>query len=103
MLFLGRKTECGVLEQMYRRNDFQMLILYGRRRVGKTTLLNHFSEEKDALFFTGIESKDEENLQEFGREVFLHFHEETPGVTFRSWGDFLSFLTSCLQRKSRKY
>ena len=41
MKFLGRKKECGVLEQMYQRNDFQMLILYGRRRVGKTTLLNH--------------------------------------------------------------
>ena len=75
MIFLGRKTECGVLEQMYQRNGFQMLILYGRRRVGKTTLLNHFSEGKDPLFFTGIESKDEENLQEFGREVFAHFHE----------------------------
>ena len=100
MKFLGRKTECESLEQMYRRNDFQMLVLYGRRRVGKTTLLNHFSEGKDALFFTGIESKDEENLQEFGREVFLHFREETPGVTFRSWGEILSFLTSCLQRKS---
>ena len=79
-----------------------MLILYGRRRVGKTTLLNHFSEGKDPLFFTGIESKDEENLQEFGREVFAHFHEETPGVSFRSWSDLFSFLTSCLRKKSSK-
>ena len=102
MKFLGRKKECGVLEQMYQRNDFQMLILYGRRRVGKTTLLNHFSEGKDPLFFTGIESKDEENLQEFGREVFAHFHEEIPGVSFRSWSDLFSFLTSCLRKKSSK-
>ena len=102
MKFLGRKKECGVLEQMYQRNDFQMLILYGRRRVGKTTLLNRFSEGKDPLFFTGIESKDEENLQEFGREVFAHFHEETPGVSFRSWSDLFSFLTSCLRKKSSK-
>jgi AAA+ ATPase superfamily predicted ATPase len=102
MKFLGRKKECGVLEHMYQRNDFQMLILYGRRRVGKTTLLNRFSEGKDPLFFTGIESKDEENLQEFGREVFAHFHEETPGVSFRSWSDLFSFLTSCLRKKSSK-
>ena len=64
MKFIGRSAELSALDRMYGKNSFEMMILYGRRRVGKTTLLNQFAEGKNVLFYTGVESKDSENLIE---------------------------------------
>ena len=41
MDFIGRQRELDSLEKMYNRTASQMEIIYGRRRVGKTTLLNY--------------------------------------------------------------
>ena len=51
-MFVGREEELGALERLYRKSGFQMVVLYGRRRVGKTTLLDKFSEGKPTLYFT---------------------------------------------------
>lgn len=42
MVFVGRKNELASLEAQYNSNRFELAIVYGRRRVGKTYLLNHF-------------------------------------------------------------
>lgn len=51
--FIGRKNELKSLETAYSKNSFQMCIVYGRRRIGKTTLINEFIREKRAYSFYG--------------------------------------------------
>lgn len=97
MAFIGRERELAVLNRMYRTNGFQMLVLYGRRRIGKTTLLNEFARDKDPIFYTGIESKDDENLRELGNVVFSHFSNGTGAVQFRSYSDLLAYMTACVK------
>lgn len=41
-MFTGREKELARLEQMYQENCFQFAVIYGRRRVGKTTLIAQF-------------------------------------------------------------
>ncbi len=94
MRFIGRKKELAVLERMYQSSGFEMLIMYGRRRVGKTTLLGEFSKGKHPLFYTGIESKDDENLHELGSTVFSHYDPGNEGVRFRSYADVFGYITS---------
>ena len=98
MRFIGRERELLTLEKMYEKNSFQMLVLYGRRRIGKTTLLGRFSEGKDPIFYTGIESKDSENLIELGNTVFSHFNPGAVPVGFRSFSDVLSYITLSIKR-----
>ncbi len=99
MRFIGRSAELGALDRMYGKSSFEMMILYGRRRVGKTTLLNRFSEGKNVLFYTGVESKDSENLIEFGRAVFSHFSNvNAAGIEFRSYQDILTYITDCVKK-----
>jgi AAA+ ATPase superfamily predicted ATPase len=45
-MFVGREKELSDLNEMYEQDKFQLFVLYGRRRVGKTTLLNEFCKEK---------------------------------------------------------
>lgn len=43
-MFLGRKTELKSLNELYCQNGFGMSIIYGRRRIGKSTLIAEFAK-----------------------------------------------------------
>lgn len=66
-MFLGREKELESLEKMYRKQCFQMAVVYGRRRIGKTSLLNEFVKDKDSLYLPAEEVNDSLNLQKFSR------------------------------------
>ena len=62
-MFVGREEELDLLERLYRKKGFQMVVLYGRRRVGKTTLLDEFSKGKPTLYFTAQVQSSAMNLR----------------------------------------
>lgn len=64
-MFIGREHELNKLQQLYGEDKFQMVVLYGRRRIGKTTLISKFIEDKPAIFFTAQEANDVFNLAAF--------------------------------------
>ena len=51
-MFIGRKKELQKLEELYLQDRFQLFVLYGRRRVGKTTFLKEFCKGKNNIFFS---------------------------------------------------
>jgi AAA+ ATPase superfamily predicted ATPase len=61
-MFLGRERELKKLEAMSKSSRFELPIIYGRRRVGKTTLIRKFIEGKRHAFFTSIEGRRQDNL-----------------------------------------
>ena len=68
-MFIGRERELDTLNKLYNEDKFQCVIIWGRRRVGKTTLINEFIKDKDCIYFTGIESTMKENLENFSRSI----------------------------------
>lgn len=63
---IGRTEECSRLERCMMSNSAQLVVVYGRRRVGKTFLINEFFENKFAFKLTGVYGqKREEQLQNF--------------------------------------
>lgn len=48
-MFIGRKRELEQLEKLYANEQFQFPVIYGRRRVGKTSLINQFVKERPML------------------------------------------------------
>lgn len=50
-MFVNREKELQLLEDEYTEESFRFSILYGRRRVGKTTLLKKYIEQKEAIYF----------------------------------------------------
>lgn len=90
-IFIGREKELADLNEMYAQHKFQMFVLYGRRRVGKTTLLNEFCKDKDSIFYSAEQSNEKLNLEKFSVQVF-QFYNETNLETFSSWTNALSYI-----------
>ena len=91
--FVGREEELGALEAAWRRDDFQMAVVYGRRRVGKTTLLRQFCAGKKAVFYTAIKTTAERNAELFGRCVLQALSPDMEGASFASLDSLCHFLT----------
>ena len=68
-MFIGRNSELQQLNTLYKQDKFQCVIIWGRRRVGKTTLINEFCKDKTAIYFTGIESTAKDNLENFSKSI----------------------------------
>lgn len=89
--FIGREKELTDLNGLYAQDKFQLFILYGRRRVGKTTLLNEFCKDKDTIFYSAEQSNNKLNLEKFSSLVFT-FYNENNLEPFSSWGNALSYI-----------
>lgn len=63
--FIVREQEMETLQSEYERDGASLVILYGRRRVGKTTLISEFIEGKEALFFLASEESEAQNRTAF--------------------------------------
>ena len=61
--FIGRNKELNLLNQWYEEDEFQFVTIYGRRRVGKTSIIEQFVKGKRAIFFTAIRTKGDMNLR----------------------------------------
>lgn len=63
--FIDREQEMETLQNEYSRRGSSLVILYGRRRVGKTTLISEFIKDKNALFFLASEESESQSRNNF--------------------------------------
>lgn len=87
-MFIGRKRELNSLNQLYASGKFEFVVIYGRRRVGKTALINEFICKKQAIYFMGVESNARQNLENFSRNILEY------GTGIQADSAFLSFQTA---------
>lgn len=86
-MFIGRDRELTTLNKLYKSNKFEFVVIYGRRRVGKTALINRFIENKNAIYFMGVESNAKQNLENFSKSIIEHttgIETETSFLSFQS-------------------
>ncbi|MEA3357504.1 MAG: ATP-binding protein, partial [Patescibacteria group bacterium] len=85
--FVNRKKELETLEQEYEK-DFSFVILYGRRRVGKTRLIDEFTKDKRTLNFTVDEINDADNIENFQSQLAKFIGKPyLEQVSFSKWQD----------------
>ena len=64
-MFIGREAELKFLNDKYEENGGQLIVLYGRRRVGKTETLREFCKGKPHVFFSCTQTTDPVQLRNF--------------------------------------
>lgn len=83
-MFVARDRELSFLEERYATPSFQMIPVWGRRRVGKTRLLNEFVSGKPCVhFFTAAETTARENLARLSAAILSPYSSDD----VRSWDD----------------
>lgn len=88
---VGRIHEMEQLERLYQSNKFEFLIMYGRRRIGKTTILQEFAKKHQAIFFPAQEKNDALNLLDFSKLVQNYF-DQTFIAPFANWEDAFDYI-----------
>jgi len=91
-MFVSRTEELAALNRLYRKNTFQMAVVYGRRRVGKTTLIREFIKDKQNIFFAAQQANEYLNLQLFSESVYSFFGLPKSTGAFGNWHDAFSFI-----------
>jgi hypothetical protein len=97
--FINRETELSFLERCWSEDSAQLVILYGRRRVGKTALLRRFGDNRPALHYMATRLPEAQQLRELGRELGALVDEPLlAGEGFQSWEQVFAWLASTDRR-----
>lgn len=91
-MFIGRERETKTLEKLYRSDVFEFVVIYGRRRVGKTTLISEFIKDKKAVFYPGIDSNEKQNLEILSASILSVFTGTEVGSVFRDFHEALELI-----------
>ena len=95
-MFVGRKRELSSLEKLYHQQGFGMTVIYGRSRIGKSTLIREFLKDKRAIFYTATKVGKARNLELFCQQVVSLLDPSLTGVSFPSLEAILDFITDRL-------
>ena len=91
-MFIGRNRELATLDNLYKSGKFEFAVIYGRRRVGKTALINQFIKDKKSIYFMGIESNAKQNLENFSNDILEVGAGIQTSTTFLSFQDALEYV-----------
>lgn len=78
-MFIGRKQELQFLEDKYNSKGGQLIVVYGRRRVGKTETLREFCKNKPHIFYSCREISDKLQLRSFSGKLL---RENIPAASY---------------------
>ena len=93
--FRGRVAELNILQKKFDSDEFQMIVLYGRRRIGKTELINEFMrrQKSKCISFTSVEQSEKELLSIMTETVLDELAPEMIGmVNFPSFEKLFEFI-----------
>lgn len=98
-MFIGREHELNTLNKLYNSDKFEFAVIYGRRRVGKTALISEFTKDKDTIFFTGVETNEKQNLDNFSRCIMEYNTGIASGASFNSFQMALEYVFELAKTK----
>lgn len=91
-MFIGREKELKSLQEFYDKEGLGLVVIYGRRRVGKSTLINEFVKDKKSIFYTATKVGCKRNLQLFSKQVIDYFNLGLENVYFESLESSFDFI-----------
>lgn len=97
-MFFGRKKEIDLIRNVFEENN-KAILIYGKRRVGKTTLIKESIKEYDSIYFECLEDTIEKNIDSF---IFAMEKQEIKVPSYVSFNDFIDIF-SYLDTLNKKY
>jgi len=96
--FVDREEELDFLEEKYRSDDFELVLIYGRRRIGKTELIKNFIEGKPSIYCLASLEDKEKQLENITEKIYKHFKGIKPDV--QRWTDLFEYFSEKAEEKT---
>lgn len=87
-MFYCRDEELSKLNKRYNNGQFECVVIYGRRRVGKTALINEFCKGKPAILFSALNSTAMENLEALSKAIYQYKNPDSTGESAPIYRDY---------------
>ena len=92
-MFIDREDEIKALDERWNSQKAEMIVIYGRRRVGKTELIDHFIEKKKGIRLLGRTESEKDNLARFSSNLADFFKDSILKANpFQKWDSLLEYL-----------
>ncbi|MBR4908580.1 MAG: ATP-binding protein [Acidaminococcaceae bacterium] len=99
-MFLCRETELQKLNRRFNKSQMECVILYGRRRVGKTALINEFVKDKPVIYFPALNTNAKDNLTALSKAICAYLYPDTgTAPVYGSFDDAFAEITRITQTK----
>lgn len=97
---IGRESELGLLDKYNKSGKSEFVALYGRRRVGKTSLVRYYFKDKFDFYVTGVldGTKADQEGAFYDALIKYGYSGEKP----KNWKEALNALGAILEKKKRK-
>jgi AAA+ ATPase superfamily predicted ATPase len=104
-MFVGREYYLKKLDAFYHEKTGRIVVLYGRRRIGKSELIHHFCKKKKCLYFEGLEHETTKSqIENFTFSLAEQLNLPHLKMTkFANWNDLFLFITQNVFNKKEKY
>lgn len=100
MKFIDRERELEALDRFWGEKEFQLIVLYGKRRVGKTELIKKFIKDKPHIYFLAQKLSENDNLKILGELVGEYFEDTLlKDFGFKDWLTFFKYLRDKVRGK----
>ncbi|MBQ4406878.1 MAG: ATP-binding protein [Bacteroidales bacterium] len=98
---IGRKSQTAELDEIMKSDAPEFVVIFGRRRIGKTYLINQYYDDKFTFKHTGLASKDKnEQLKNFGESLRRYGSSLCPDP--KDWMEAFALLRTLLENKKSK-
>lgn len=107
MQFVGRNFELSYLDRQYAEPTGSLCIIYGRRRIGKTTLLTHWLESRNhpGFYWLATDSSSAALLRSLSKPVYEMLHGELPPepeYSYFDWDELLREIVRLVKGRNQK-
>ena len=93
--FINRTNELTMLKKQYEQKEAAFVVIYGRRRIGKSTLIQEFCKEKRCISFLATEESENENRNTFKVKVAASLQNQLlHNATVDRWEDIFDVIAS---------
>ncbi|AYJ01119.1 hypothetical protein CWO85_01030 [Candidatus Phytoplasma ziziphi] len=97
-MFIGRKKELEEIENLISTSKFEFALIYGRRQIGKTTILQKIIKKYKGFYFVADRSGLKANLKRLSREI-TNFLKESD-ILFDNFYDLFEFIVKRVNKKN---
>ncbi|RLF60080.1 MAG: ATP-binding protein [Thermoplasmata archaeon] len=102
--FINRDNELNLLTEEWNKEQAQFIVIYGRRRIGKTSLITEFTKNKKGVFYIAEDVNKKVQIHDFKEKIANYFQDDLlKNLEIMKWKDLFSYLEKIIPKNEKMH